>query len=84
MDMMEIAGAHFPTYKKGGLGVGQISLSEKAVFLKLSRIPSLFLILLRIFLKRASHFSSPLCSFYFKVTADGTHFPDLVWCKFDN
>ncbi len=44
----------------------------KILFLKLSRIPALFLILLRIFLKLEGYFLSPPCSFYSKVMADGT------------
>jgi hypothetical protein len=44
----------------------------KVLFLKLVRIPALFLILLRIFLKLERRFSSSPCLFYSKVMADGT------------
>jgi len=48
-----------------------------AFFLKLARIPVYFLILVRIFLTEKGHLYATLCSFYSKVTADGTELCDV-------
>jgi hypothetical protein len=55
-------------------GIAYLNLSYKAVLhWKMEKVlTDIFLILLRIFLKLESHFSTPPRSFYSKVIPDGT------------